>query len=87
MMLSIDKNIFATNLRLTQHYCDIQKTHTEKNNTSIFRSFNPQIKGDIIFKFKLSDYGLKQNVEFNFLTDWTIDPTERGNEYLVSELF
>ena len=86
-MLNIDKNIFATNLRLTQQYCDIQKTHTEKNNTSIFRSFNPQINGDNIFKFKLSDYGLEENVKFCFLTDWIIDPTERENEYLFDELF
>jgi hypothetical protein len=86
-MLNIDKNIFATNLRLTQQYCDIQKTHTEKNSTSIFRSFNPQINRDYIFKFKLSDYGLEENVKFSFLTDWSIDPTERENEYLISELF
>ena len=86
-MLSIDKNIFITNLRLTQQYCDIQKTHTEKNNTSIFRSFNPQINGDNIFKFKLSDYGLEENVKFCFLTSWNIDPTERENEYLIGDLF
>ena len=86
-MLSIDKNIFATNLWLTQQYCDIQKIHTEKNNTSIFRSFNPQFNGESIFKFKLTDYGLEENVKFCFLTDWSIDPTERENEYLISDLF
>ncbi len=86
-MLNIDKNIFATNLRLTQQYCDIQKSHTEKNSSSIFRSFNPQIDGDNIFKFKLSGYGLEENVKFSFLTDWSIDPTERENEYLISDLF
>ena len=86
-MLSIDKNIFATNLRLTQQYCNIQKTHTEKNNTSIFRSFNPQINGDNIFKFKLSDYGLEENIKFCFLTNWCLDPTERENEYLIGDLF
>ena len=86
-MLNIDKIIFATNLRLTQQYCDIQKTNTEKNSTSIFRSFNPQINGDNIFKFKLSDYGLEENVKSSFLTDWSIDPTDRENEYLISELF
>jgi hypothetical protein len=86
-MLSIDKKIFATNLLLTQRYCDIQKTHTEKNNASIFRSFNPQIKGNNIFKFKLTDYGLADNAKFCFLTEWGIDPTEKENEYLISELF
>lgn len=86
-MLNIDKNIFVTNLRLTQQYCEIQKAHTEKNSTSIFRSFNPQINGDNIFKFKLSDYGLEENAKFSFLTDWSIDPTERENEYLISDLF
>ena len=87
IMLSIDKNIFAANLRVTQLYCDIQKIYTEKNNTPIFRSFNPQIKGDHVFKFKLSDYAFEENTKFCFLTNWTIDPTETENEYLMNELF
>lgn len=86
-MINIDKKVFVSNLRVTQQYCDIQKTHTEKNSTSILRSFNPQINGDNIFKFKLSDYGLEENVRFSFLTDWSIDPTDRENEYLISDLF
>ena len=87
IMLSIDKNIFATNLWLTQQYCHIQKTHTEKNNTSIFRSFNPQINGKTIFNFKLSDYGLEENTKFCFLTEWSTDPTETEHEYLYNDLF
>jgi len=86
-MLTIDKNIFLTNLWLTRQYCDIQKVHTEKNSTSIFRSINPQINGRNIFKFNLSDYGLEQDVRFNFLTEWTSDPFARESEYLISELF
>lgn len=86
-MLKIDKDIFEDNLRVTQAYCERQLKNTDKNNASIFRSFNPEFKGQKLFKFKLSDYGLEPEKNYCFLTDWSIEPCSSTNDKFIPDLF
>jgi hypothetical protein len=86
-MLNIDKEIFNKNLLITQYYCQLQLLNTEKNNASIFRSYNPKYNGETLFRFQLLDYGLEPEVKYCFLAKWNVDPTEKVNALLIKELF
>jgi hypothetical protein len=85
-MLNIDKNIFNENLLLTQAYCELQLKNTYKNYASILRSFNPMYEREI-FSFKLRCFSPDSDVEYKFLTEWSLDPLAKGNDFLYDDLF
>ena len=61
------------NLNETQQYCNNELGNTEKNFASNFRSINPIIGDESIFKFSLKELGLEERY-FMILTEWTKDP-------------
>jgi hypothetical protein len=88
-MLKIDKNIFLSNLRLTQKYCQLQLDNSQKDNATILRSINPILNNDSIFKFDTEhfNFDIEPNINSCVITKWTIDPTESKNDYLINVLF
>lgn len=55
-MQKIDKEIFNKNLLLTQAYCELQLTNSDKSNAEILRSFNPEHNGEKMFSFEYNQY-------------------------------
>lgn len=86
-MLKIDKGIFIENLRLTQAYCNLQMNNGETDIAKMFRTYNPNINGKPLFSFRgeTFDMELAPGLRHCTLTDWQIDPLERGN--LIDTLF
>jgi len=67
----IEKKVFYSNLKLTQHYCEYNKLGITKDCASNLRTINPIINDQKAFQFKEID-----NDQFGKLkiTDWIIDP-------------
>jgi hypothetical protein len=78
-MLTIDKNIFRSNLRLTQQYCQLQQVYHEKDNAKTLRSVNPIFNKERIFTFENAYFNDRETAK------WTIDPIDTHN--LVNNLF
>ena len=54
--ISIDKEVYLSNLRLTQHYCHQQVgNRKELSKARILRSINPKLKGLQLFTFESQD--------------------------------
>lgn len=68
-MLTIDQEIFAENLLLTQIYCEEQLKNTDKSDAEILRSINPMRDGERVFSFKTADFSYFK---------WTLAPLEFG---------
>jgi light-regulated signal transduction histidine kinase (bacteriophytochrome) len=77
-MYNIDKKVFDENLLITQTYCEMQLTNTDKPVAEILRSFNPEYNGKRLVIYRSS---LKVPVE------WSIDPFDKENKYLFKDLF
>lgn len=50
-MIDIDKEVFKRNLLFTQAYCELQMQKPFTNNAEVLRSFNPEYKGELLFRF------------------------------------
>jgi hypothetical protein len=79
----IDQEIFNQNLRLTQAYCEMQLSNTEKSPAEILRSFNPVSNGLPMFSFKEGQY----SPPFYLAANWLIEPLNAGNESFYTDLF
>jgi hypothetical protein len=88
-MLNIDKNIFASNLSLTQEYCRLQMGKKQHDNAKVFRSYNPTLNDKPLFSFEVGhfDFDIEPNLNYCTLTKWSIDPTQPQAENITDRLF
>ncbi|GAB2702828.1 hypothetical protein GCM10027037_30570 [Mucilaginibacter koreensis] len=76
-MPSIDRKVFEENLLLTQQYCSLQLNNTHLNPAQILRSYNPDINGQSLFSYKVSNY---KNFYWN-TAEWLVDPLDKNELY------
>jgi hypothetical protein len=81
-MLTIPKNIFLSNLRLTQQYCQDQLDNEQVDNATALRSINPVFNDVNIFTFQIAYFDSSIHT-----TKWSIDPFETNTDYLINGLF
>ena len=87
-MLYIEKDVFLSNLKLTQKYCQLQIDGSEKDFAKVFRSCNPIIKDKSLYSFRVEyfDFDIEPNVNYCSITDWSIDPLDSDN-IVIDTLF
>jgi len=82
-MPNIDEEIFNRNLLLTQAYCEMQMSNTDRSPAEVLRSFNPEYDGKPLFTYEMLSY---MGNRWDHVI-WAVDPLRENSNNSYDELY